>query len=150
MARDNSLLITSTAFDEGELIPRRYTCDGDNINPPLDVENMPDGTQTIALIMEDPDAPNGVFTHWTAWNLPPDISIPEGRQHTMNGTNSGGKAGYIGPCPPSGTHRYYFYVYALDAALLLSNGAERKELEKEIQKHVLASGSLMGKYERKK
>lgn len=145
---ENTLRIISSAFEEGEMIPRRYTCEGDNINPPLEIYNAPDGTQSIAIIMDDPDAPKGLFTHWVAWNLPPDIEVPEGREHNMNGTNSAGKAGYYGPCPPDGIHRYYFRVYALDKALLLDNGAEREVLEKEIEKHVLASGSLMGRYQR--
>jgi len=150
MPDQNQLNITSDAFIQGATIPRRYTCDGVNINPPFEVYNIPAGTQTIAIIMEDPDAPQGTFTHWLAWNLPPDISIPEGRKHQMSGINSAGTAGYYGPCPPSGVHRYYFNIYALDAALSLENGAGRAALEMEIEKHVLAAGSLMGLYQRKK
>ena len=100
--------------------------------------------------MDDPDAPNGLFTHWLAWNLPPDINVPEGRKNNMNGTNSAATVGYYGPCPPSGSHRYYFYVYALDSALNIDNGADRKQMETAMQGHVLAEGVLMGRYEKTK
>ena len=150
MKEINKLLVTSSAFKEGELIPRRYTCDGANINPPLEINNMPEGTQSVAIIMDDPDAPSGTYTHWIVWNLPPDISLPEGKEHTTSGINSSGKAGYFGPCPPGGTHRYYFRVYALKTSLSLNNTIDRKEFENQIQKNILASGCLMGLYERKK
>jgi len=140
------LTITSNAFTMGEAIPRRYTCEGDNINPPLEVNNIPDGTQTLAIIMDDPDAPSGTYVHWVSWNLPPDIYIPENRQHQMNGTNSSGTLGYTGPCPPSGNHRYYVYVYALNKALTISNGATRAILEAAMNGHILAEGVLMGRY----
>lgn len=148
MSKHTELLITSDAFKEGENIPRRYTCEGDNINPPLEVNNMPQETQTIAIIMDDPDAPRGLYTHWIAWNLPPDISVPEGREHHMSGTNSSGKTGYYGPCPPSGIHRYFFHVYALDTALNIDNGSTRETLEDAMNGHILARGTFMGRYQK--
>lgn len=148
MPENTSLHITSSAFEESGTIPRRYTCEGANINPPLELNNIPAGTETIAIIMDDPDAPHGTFTHWLIWNLPPDISVPEGRKHNMNGTNDADSAGYYGPCPPNGSHRYYFRVYALDTALQIDNGANRQTLEDAISGHVLANGSLMGRYEK--
>jgi Raf kinase inhibitor-like YbhB/YbcL family protein len=143
-----TLQIISDSITEGGNIPVRYSCQGDNVNPTLYIHNIPERTKTLAVIMEDPDAPGGVFTHWTAWNLPPDIMLPENKQHHMSGLNGSGKTGYIGPCPPSGTHRYYFHVFALDAALKIENGADRKTMEEAMKKHILAKGSLMGKYKK--
>jgi Raf kinase inhibitor-like YbhB/YbcL family protein len=144
----DQMTIKSSAFKEGARLPRRYTCNGDNINPPLEILDAPYGTRSFAVIMDDPDAPGGLFTHWITWNLPPEIELQEGKLHTMCGTNSAGRAGYFGPCPPEGIHRYYFRVYALDRGLLIENGASREQLEKEMSGHILASGSLMGIYER--
>src|SRR3954467_15633748 len=108
------LIVTSTAFrNEGE-IPAKYTCDGEEISPPLDIEGVPEATVTMALIVEDPDAPNGTFDHWIVWNIPPTHHIAEGGRPGISGDNSAGKTGYHGPCPPNGSHRYYFHLFALD------------------------------------
>ena len=142
------LIVSSTAFDDGANIPTKYTCEGEDINPPLQIENIPQGTKTLALIMEDPDAPGGTFDHWLAWNIPPENAIEENRTTGISGTNSAKKTGYYGPCPPSGIHRYFFYLFALDDSLNLKEGASKQELKYEMQKHVLAIGVLMERYEK--
>jgi Raf kinase inhibitor-like YbhB/YbcL family protein len=149
-----TLIITSTAFEPNGTIPAKYTCDGRDINPPLRVERIPSETQSLALIMDDPDAPSGVWDHWIKWN----IEIPKGsssfeiREATepegVPGKGSGGSLRYQGPCPPEGTHRYFFKVYALDILLDLPEGASKKEVETALLDHVLAEGKLVGNYER--
>jgi Raf kinase inhibitor-like YbhB/YbcL family protein len=148
MANIASLKVTSEAFEEGESIPAKYTCEGESVSPPLRVDNMPEGTQTVAIIMEDPDAPGGIFDHWLIWNIPPDILIDENRRLGMSGKNSARKTGYHAPCPPTGSHRYFFHVFALDGALNINSGAGRETLEKAMEAHILAKGSLMGRYQR--
>ena len=143
-----SLLISSKAFQNEGLIPSRYTCDGEDINPPLEVDNIPEGTKTLAIIVEDPDAPKGTFDHWLLWNISPISEIKENSIPGISGINGAGKTGYFGPCPPSGTHRYYFHVFALDATLDLKAGANKKILEQAMKTHVLAKGSLLGRYRR--
>jgi Raf kinase inhibitor-like YbhB/YbcL family protein len=143
------LKITSAAFLHEGNIPSLYTCDGENINPPLHVGNLPEGAKTLAIIMEDPDAPNGTFDHWLAWNIPPENPIEENRPAGISGKNGGGKTGYYGPCPPSGIHRYYFYVFALDAHLSLKAGAGKKDLKDAMETHILAKGTLMGHYQKR-
>lgn len=142
-----TLYITSPVFQRDGNIPSRYTCDGDEINPPLEIEQIPEGTQSLAIIAEDPDAPKGTFDHWIVWNIPPGRHILENTNPGISGTNGAGKTGYHGPCPPEGTHRYYFHVYALDTALDLPAGSSKKELQTAMQAHILAEGSLMGLYE---
>lgn len=142
------LKITSTAFTEGNSIPSLYTCEGQNFNPPLNVDNIPAGTKTLAIIMEDPDAPKNTFNHWLAWNIPPEIKIDENRVPGISGKNSAGKTGYYGPCPPTGSHRYYFHVFALNAALDIEAGTERETVEAVMKPHILAKGSLMGRYQK--
>jgi Raf kinase inhibitor-like YbhB/YbcL family protein len=146
--KPGSLNISSSAFENEGLIPSKYTCDGQEINPPLFVENIPEGTQALAIIVEDPDAPKGTFDHWLVWNIPPERIIEENRIPGMSGKNSSGKTGYHGPCPPSGYHRYYFYVYALDQSLDLEGGSDKKMLQAAMQPHILAEGTLMGKYKK--
>lgn len=143
-----SLIISSTSFENEGNIPAKYTCEGEDVNPPLKVENIPEGTKTLAIIVEDPDAPKGIFDHWLAWNIPPENIIEENRIPGISGTNGAGKTGYYGPCPPSGSHRYYFYVYALDASLDIVEGANKKTLQDAIKVHILAKGTLMGRYEK--
>ncbi len=143
------LIVTSTAFEDGGNIPSKYTCEGENINPPLSVDNIPSGTKTLAIIVEDPDAPGGTFDHWLAWNIPPENPIEENRTAGISGTNSAKKTGYYGPCPPSGIHRYFFYVFSLDENLTLQEGASKEELKDQMKKHVLAIGVLMGTYQKK-
>lgn len=143
------LTISSTAFQNETDIPARYTCDGEDINPPLTVADMPEEARTLAIIMEDPDAPKGTFTHWLVWNIPVSHHIKEQTNPGISGNNSAGKTGYHGPCPPSGSHRYYFHVYALNDHLDLPVGADRVSLEKSMADHILAQGSIMAHYERK-
>lgn len=145
---NDRLTITSTVFEEGELIPARYTCDGEKISPPLQITGLPESAKSLAIIVDDPDAPNGVYDHWLVWNIPPTDRITENSHPGTSGANTAGKTGYHPPCPPSGAHRYYFHVFALDTQLDLPVGADRKTLEQVMKKHVLAKGSLMGRYKR--
>jgi Raf kinase inhibitor-like YbhB/YbcL family protein len=148
--------LTSTAFKHGETIPRKYSCDGQDISPPLAWGDPPQGTQSFALIMDDPDAPAGVWVHWVLYNLPAgsrglpeavptDAQLADG---SRQGKNSWGKVGYGGPCPPRGTHRYFFRLYALDRALDLAAGASKEQLLKAMEGHILTQAELMGKYTR--
>jgi hypothetical protein len=146
-----TLQITSPAFIEGETIPTKYTCDGSNISPQLDWTDVPQGTQSLVLIADDPDAPAGTWVHWVLYDLPANLtSLPEGTSGTGTaGTNSFKKRTYGGPCPPKGSpHRYYFKLYALDTTLGLPEGASKAEVEKALRGHILAQGQLMGKYGR--
>ncbi len=149
--------LKSTAFEEGAMIPKLYTCDGKDISPPLSWSGVPAGAKSIALIMDDPDAPRGTWVHWVLFNIPPDTkslaenvprtaSLANGAKH---GKNSWPKLGYGGPCPPGGIHRYYFKVYALDTVLSLESGITKAQLLKAMEGHILAEGQLMGRYTRK-
>jgi len=148
--------IKSSAFEEGGMIPPKYTCDGADVSPPLSWTSVPEGTKTIALICDDPDAPMGTWVHWVLFNLPADVKeLPENvpseknlDNGAMQGTNDFGNIGYGGPCPPGGTHRYYFKFYALDTEVNLQGGATKKELLKAMEGHILAEGQLMGRYKR--
>jgi Raf kinase inhibitor-like YbhB/YbcL family protein len=150
-----TLDLSSSVIRE-QKIPRYYTCDGDNVSPPLAWENVPEGTQSFALIAEDPDAPGGTFTHWILYNLPPslrwlpenvrrDPTLPNG---ALQGFNSFRQVGYGGPCPPGGTHRYFFRLYALDRQLELPPAAHKEDLLEAMQGHILAEAELMGTYTR--
>ena len=147
---ENPLVITSTAFNSDGFIPSKYSCEGDNINPPLHIQNIPTETKTLVLIVDDPDAPNGVFDHWVVWNIAPSESIGENSIPGVQGKNGFGKDNYGGPCPPSGTHRYFFKVYAIDLSLNLKEGASKKMVMDAIKGHILASGQLIGRYQKKK
>lgn len=143
--------LSSTAFAEGDAIPRKYTCDGDNVSPALSWQGAPQATKSLVLIMDDPDAPSGTFVHWILFDIPPAFSLlREGvRGVGMPGANSYRKVGYNGPCPPPGpAHRYFFKVYALDQLLRLRPGVIKAELEGAMQGHILDSGQLMGRYGR--
>ena len=144
--------ITSSAFQEGGNIPSKFSCDGADTSPPLQITDVPSGAKSLVLIVDDPDAPSGLFTHWTAWNISPQTStIAEGSPPKgVQGTSDFGKSGYGGPCPPSGTHRYYFKIFALDRELDLPSGAKRRQLDAAMKGHVIAQGELMGRYSRKK
>jgi Raf kinase inhibitor-like YbhB/YbcL family protein len=144
--------ITSSAFQEGAIIPSRFTCDGADTSPPLQIADIPSGAKSLALIVDDPDAPSGLFTHWMIWNISPQTStVGEGRApQGVQGTNDFGKSGYGGPCPPPGEHRYHFKIFALDRELDLSSGAKRAQLDAALKGHVVAQGELMGRYSRKK
>jgi len=149
--------ITSSAFENGGLIPAKYTCDGEDISPPLQWDGVPEGARSIALICDDPDAPMGTFVHWVLFNLPAatkeltedvpaDKTLPNG---VRQGITDFGRIGYGGPCPPSGTHRYFFKIYALDMELALKAGAGKRELLKAMEGHILGQGQLIGKYKRR-
>ena len=144
--------ITSSAFQQGGNIPSKFSCDGANTSPPLQISDVPPETKSVVLIVDDPDAPSGLFTHWAVWNISPQTStIAEGNAPKgVHGTNDFGKSGYGGPCPPSGTHRYYFRIFALDRELDLPSGAKRSQLDAAMKGHVIAQGELMGRYARKK
>lgn len=148
--------VKSPAFQDGGNIPARYTCDGPDVSIPLSWEGIPDGTKAIALIADDPDAPAGTWVHWVMWNIPPTATgLPEGlpkepklKDGSIQGINDFGRHGYGGPCPPSGTHRYYFKVYALDCNIDLPASAQKQDLLEAMKGHILAEGQLMGRYSR--
>ena len=146
-----TIQITSTAFQNNGNIPRQYTCDGKDINPPLMIANCPQGTKSIALICDDPDAPIGTWVHWVIWNIDPGVkeikenTVPQG---AVQGINDFRKHAYGGPCPPSGTHRYFFKVYALDTMLGISPNSTKADLEKAMKGHILGQGELIGLYKR--
>jgi Raf kinase inhibitor-like YbhB/YbcL family protein len=146
------LSINSPAFQHNGDIPVRYTCDGDDINPPLAFENVPQGTQSLVLIIDDPDAPMGTWVHWVVWNIDPGIgeikedSVPAGASQGMNDFR---KLEYGGPCPPSGTHRYFFKLYALDSTLDLASKAKKADVEKAMKGHVIEESQIIGLYRRK-
>ena len=144
-----NLSVKSSAFEAGKLIPKKYSCDGQDINPPLTIEGVPKQAKTLVLVVDDPDAPSGTFDHWIVWNIPTSTSkIGENTVPGMEGLNSARQRGYMGPCPPSGTHRYFFKVYALDTELSLGVGSKKKDVEKAMQGHILAKGELIGLYHR--
>jgi len=147
---EKDLMVSSSAFNDGGNIPTKYTCEGEAINPPLKIDNIPQGAKSLAIIVEDPDAPNGTFDHWIAWNIPPESDIRENRNVGVSGMNSAQKTGYYPPCPPSGIHRYYFYLFALDNDLDLKEGANKQQLKDAMKEHVMAIGVLMGRYEKGK
>ncbi len=148
--------VKSAAFQDGGMIPKRYTCDGKDISPPLSWSGVPTDAKSIALIMDDPDAPRGTWVHWVLFHIPPDTkdltervsASPSLSNGARQGMNSWSRLGYGGPCPPRGTHRYYFKVYALDAVLDLQSGATNAQLLPAMRGHVIAEGQLMGKYAR--
>jgi len=141
--------ITSSAFQEGGDIPSKFSREGGNVNPPLRIEGTPENAKSLVLIVDDPDAPVGLFTHWLVWNIDPktteipEKSLPKG---AVQGTNDYPNLGYGGPQPPSGTHRYYFKIFALDQTLDLRSGAKRQELDKAMNGHIIAQGQSMGRY----
>ena len=146
------LNITSPAFKHNEHIPAKYTCDGADVNPALAIENVPTGAKSLALIVDDPDAPAGTWVHWVVWNVSPDIR--EIKEHTAPSGASQGmtdfrRRNYGGPCPPSGTHRYFFKLYALDTMLNLGADSTKAALERAMQGHILAQAELIGLYKRK-
>jgi len=151
-----TIKIESAAFAEGGMIPKKYTCDGPNVSPPLSWSGVPKGAKSLALICDDPDAPSKTWVHWVIFNIPADTAgFPEhmpGDSTLPNGARNGisdfGKFGYGGPCPPGGTHRYFFKLYALDTTLNLSGRITKKDLLAAMEKHILAEGQLVGKYTR--
>ena len=146
--------LKSAVFKEGEKIPSQFTCDGDDINPLLEIKNAPEGTRSFALILEDPDATRGrTFTHWTLWNISPSagyVSEDSVPGEAVEGMTDFGKTGYGGPCPPKGVgaHRYVFKLYALDTEVTIPEDAPRAELEKALEGHIIAEAALTGRYSR--
>jgi Raf kinase inhibitor-like YbhB/YbcL family protein len=148
-----ALTVTSSSFSDGAPIPAKFTCDGGDTSPQLSFSPAPAGTKSLALIVDDPDAPGGSFVHWVVFNLPPGLhDLPEGAsalQNGVQGSNDFEKSGYGGPCPPGGNlHHYSFRVYALDTMLALSQGATKKQVTRAARNHVLAEGKLTGLYRR--
>jgi hypothetical protein len=151
------IIIKSPAFGEGQSIPEEYTCDGMNISPPLEWSNIPSGVVSLAIIFDDPDAPAGTWVHWVIYNIPSSerkISkgvplLKELENGAVQGINSFGRTGYGGPCPPGGTHRYYFKIYALDTKLPSDPKATKESLLKAMSNHILTQGQLMGRYSRR-
>ncbi len=141
--------VSSKVFSAGEEIPARYTCDGEDVNPPLTIGKLPDKTQSLALIVEDPDAPMGTWDHWLVWNIPPANEISEDSIPGTEGKNSFNKHHYGGPCPPSGTHRYFFKIFALDSELDLGADTDKEALEKAMVNKILGRGEIMGLYSKK-
>jgi Raf kinase inhibitor-like YbhB/YbcL family protein len=144
-----NLIVKSPVFENNKSIPKKYSCDGEEVNPPLTVEGIPKESKTLALIVEDPDAPMGIFDHWIIWNIPVLGKISENSTPGTEGVNSASQRSYVGMCPPSGTHRYFFKVYALDTKLdLKPESTKKKDLEKAMQGHVLSKGEIIGLYKR--
>jgi Raf kinase inhibitor-like YbhB/YbcL family protein len=141
--------ISSPAFGQHQKIPRKYTCDGANISPPLVIEDVPDGTETLVLIVDDPDSQAEAWVHWVVFNIPVTDAIGEGETPGNQGVNDFEKEEYGGPCPSSGTHRYFFKLYALDQELGLSEGTSKRDVEVGMEGHILAKAHLVGLYGRK-
>lgn len=144
------MILTSPSFENDGAIPMKFTCEGGNMNPELQIQNVPEGTKSLALVMHDPDAPiAGGFTHWVVWNIKPHTAVikeestPPG---SMEGRNGAGRIGYTGPCPPLGTHRYEFHLYALNDKLDLASTSGKQDLEAAMENHVLGETALIGSY----
>jgi len=152
MARKGILTVSSPVFKNNGTIPSKYTCDGANVTPPLFLEHVPAGAKSLALIVDDPDAPAGIWVHWVLWNIHPETkeitenSVPKGAQQGMNDFR---KQAYSGPCPPSGTHRYVFKIYALDTIFNMSPDATKADLEKAMKGHIIEQAYVTGLYKRR-
>ena len=140
--------LTTPEFKNNGLMPKKFTCEGDDINPALIIEGAPSNTKSLALIMDDPDAPVGTWVHWVVFNIPVTGAIEENGIPGTQGSNNSGRPAYHGPCPPSGTHRYFFKIYALDKELDLPAGTSKGQLEKAMQGHILDKAELVGLYKR--
>jgi Raf kinase inhibitor-like YbhB/YbcL family protein len=145
-----SMKLKSPEFENNQLIPAKFTCDGEDINPPLIIDGVPEGTESLALIVDDPDAPMGTWVHWVVFDIPVIPKIEENSVPGKEGINDSGGRNYGGPCPPSGTHRYFFKIYALDTLLNLKEGISKEQLEKAMQGHILDNAELIGLYKRKR
>ena len=151
LKKTSNVKIESPIFENNSSIPSKYTCDGENINPPLKFKEVPEGTKSLVLIVDDPDAPGGTWVHWTVWNISPETgevgeaSVPEG---AIEGVPDFDKPGYGGPCPPSGTHRYFFKLFALDTILDIDSSSKVSALEKAMEGHILDQAQLIGLYKR--
>jgi len=140
------IIVSSPAFKNNSKIPSKYTCHGEDMNPQLDLEGVPTETKSLVLIVDDPDCPIGDWVHWIVWNIKPNSMIKENNVPGVEGMNDFSKHSYGGPCPPSGTHRYFFKVYALDTELTLNVHARKKDLLNAMSGHILAKGELLGLY----
>jgi Raf kinase inhibitor-like YbhB/YbcL family protein len=150
-ASKSMIKVTSPSFQNEGSISVQYTCDGSNTIPPLNIADVPSNAKSLAIVVDDPDAPSGNFNHWIAWNIDPSTNtIPEGMEPkgAISGKNSAGKVGYVGPCPPAGTHRYFFKVFALDDKISLDENANETDLNQAMNGHIIGQGELMGKYAR--
>ena len=143
-----NMILTSPSFKHNTSIPKKFTCQGDDINPALIIKGIPERAKSLALIMDDPDAPVGTWVHWVVFNIPLVPGIDEGSVPGKQGVNSWGRNDYGGPCPPSGTHRYFFKLYALDTELNLDDGVSKKEVERAIEGHILEQVELIGLYKK--
>ena len=142
------LKISSLKFEHKGSIPKKYTCDGEDVNPPLIIEGIPDKAKSLVLIMDDPDAPMGTWVHWVVWNVPLINTIEENSVPGVEGINDFNRRGYGGPCPPSGTHRYFFKVYALTTGLDLNTNSTKKDVERAIEESIITKAELVGLYSR--
>jgi len=142
------LMIASPAFANDGNIPSKYTCEGENVNPPLEVSGIPEEAETLVLVIEDLDAAHGVFDHWVVWNIPPAKMIAENSIPGVQGRNSFGSMQYEGPCPPTGTHRYYFKLYALDTELDLPAGSKKIVLLEAMKGHIITMNEFIGRYQK--
>ncbi len=142
--------LASKEFTNNGTIPSNFTCDGEDMSPSLIIEGVHSNAKSLALIMDDPDAPRGTFVHWVAWNIPPStVEISRGKEpQGIQGKTDFGRTGYGGPCPPFGTHRYFFKIYALDTMLKLSQGSTKKDLENEMKGHIIDKAEIVGLYKR--
>lgn len=146
----SAMKITSPEFKHNAYIPAKFSCEGEDVNPTLDISDIPEGTKSLALIMDDPDAPMGVWVHWVVFDIPVIMQIEENSVPGKLGITNSGRRDYHGPCPPSGTHRYFFKLYALDTLLNLKEGISKGQLEKAIEGHILDKAELIGLYKRGK
>ena len=146
---EEAMKIKSPEFEDGQFIPSKFTCEGEDINPALIIEDLPKETKSLALIVDDPDAPVGIWVHWVVFDIPLISRIEENSIPGKQGINNAGGMNYHGPCPPSGTHRYFFKIYALDTLLNLKEGLTKGQLEKAMQAHILDKAQLLGLYKRK-
>jgi Raf kinase inhibitor-like YbhB/YbcL family protein len=145
-----TMKLNSPEFKDGQFIPAKFSCEGKDVNPALIIEDIPPAAKSLVLIVDDPDAPMGTWVHWIVFNILPVSRIQEDSIPGKQGENSGGGKNYSGPCPPSGTHRYFFKLYALDTILDLKEGISKEQLEKTMQKHILADARLLGLYKMNK
>jgi len=149
--KTSRLTIGSTVFANKDFLPDKYTCKGENVNPPITIENIPAGTKSLALVIEDPDSADGIFDHWVIWNIHPMEMILENTVPGTEGKNSFGKTRYYGPCPPAGmAHRYFFKMYALDTILDIPKGSDKRTLQHAMKDHTLAEGEIIAMFERLK
>lgn len=149
LLQTSTLTVTSPDFEHEGEIPERFTCDGEDANPAFNIQGIPQGTKSLVIIMEDPDVTVTTFSHWVVWNIPPQESIPANTIPGIQGRNSLGKSSYLGPCPPGGTHRYFFKIYALNSMLNIDEDSNKRKLEAAMENHILAKGEIMGWYHKK-